>query len=88
MRSSTLGLVFLVVVGCGSPGSRGKETFTMKNDDGDTMYCHQEYPTGSHIGRTVCRTEQQMFDDRQKSREFVNKPAPKLPERPIGPGGR
>lgn len=88
MRSSTaLGLLLLALAGCGNPGARGKETFTMKNDDGDTMYCHQEYPTGSHIGRTVCRTEEQMFEERQKSREFVNRPAPKLPDRPPRPAG-
>lgn len=88
MRSVTIGVLFLAMVGCGNTGSRGRETFTMKNDDGDTMYCHQEYPTGSHIGRTVCRTEDQMFEDRQKSREFVNRPVPKLPDRPVGAGGR
>lgn len=91
MRSSTalcLLLAALTVAGCGNVGARGKETFTAKNENGDTLYCHQEYPTGSHIGRTVCRTEQQMFDEREKSREFVNRPVPKLPERPTSRGGR
>ena len=54
------------------------------------MTCHQEYPTGSHIGRTVCRTDEQIAEERLKSREFVNRPPVKLPVRresapPTGP---
>lgn len=58
------------------------------NDDGD-MICHQEYPTGSHIGRTVCRSTDERERDREEARDLIT--APKRPVRPIRrpgqPGG-
>lgn len=67
---------------CGG-GVRGdNRTFVTKNSDGETLICHQEYPTGSHIGRTVCRTQRQIDEERLKSRELVNRPVATLPERP------
>jgi hypothetical protein len=79
----------LLLAGCGA-GARGDQTFTARNEDGEKMTCHQEYPTGSHIGRTVCRTDEQIAEERLKSREFVNRPPVKLPVRresapPAGP---
>jgi hypothetical protein len=54
------------------------------------MICHQEYPTGSNIGRTVCRTEESKTRDREKAREFISIPrgAPPPPPPPPPPIGR
>lgn len=54
----------------------------MKNDKGETMICHQEYPTGSHIGRTVCRTEENNDEERAKARALVSTPPPAPPKPP------
>ncbi len=54
----------------------------MKNDKGETMICHQEYPTGSHIGRTVCRTEEANDEERAKARALVSTPPPAPPKPP------
>lgn len=67
-----LGITF---AGCAGPQGKDKPT-TMKNDDGETMICHQEYPTGSHIGRTVCRTQEDSDEEREKARALVSTPPP------------
>ncbi len=54
----------------------------MKNDKGETLVCREEYPTGSNIGRTVCRTEEQSDEDRQRARTLVSTPPPAPPPPP------
>jgi hypothetical protein len=79
----------LSLAACGA-GSREKDsTRVIRTADGDEMICHQEYPTGSNIGRTVCRTEETMAEDRAKGREILNTPrmAPPKVEAPP-PTGR
>lgn len=71
----------LATSGCLPPG-KSKETTTMKNDKGETMHCRQEYPTGSNIGRTVCRTEEQSDEDRAEARKMVSTPPPAPPKPP------
>jgi hypothetical protein len=70
-----LGLSAVLALGCAGP-QKDRGTTTMKNDDGETMICHQEYPTGSHIGRTVCRTEEESTREREKARVLVTTPPP------------
>lgn len=72
----------LAASGCVPPQGKQKDTTTMKNDKGETMICHQEYPTGSHIGRTVCRTEEANDEERAKARALVSTPPPAPPKPP------
>jgi len=37
----------------------------------DRLICRTERPTGSHISRRVCRTVQQIEDDRENARRSV-----------------
>jgi hypothetical protein len=71
-----LQLALLSLSSCAT-GPRGpKPSTVVKNEDGETMVCHQEFPTGSHIGRTVCRSETDAEDERIKARDFVAAPRP------------
>jgi hypothetical protein len=71
----------VAVASCAGPQGKDKPT-KMTNADGETMICHQEYPTGSHIGRTVCRTEEEANDEREKARVLVSTPPPVKPKAP------
>jgi Tfp pilus assembly protein PilV len=74
-----------VLAACGA-GSREKDSRRVyRTSSGDEMICHQEYPTGSNIGRTVCRTEETRAEDRAKGREFVNAPRAVPPKREQAP---
>jgi hypothetical protein len=50
---------------------KGKIT---KNEKGENEICHQEYPTGSHIGRTVCRPLDQQERDRLEAQQELSRP--------------
>ena len=39
----------------------------------DDQVCHEEVPTGSHVGRTVCRSRSQIDRERQEGQEFQRK---------------
>ena len=65
----------IAAAGCAGPQGKDKPTRTT-NANGETTICHQEYPTGSHIGRTVCRTEEQSDEERAKARALVSTPPP------------
>lgn len=75
-----------VLGGCfGGSQSSGADRTTMhrnSNDEGE-MICHQEYPTGSHIGRTVCRSTDEKARDREEARELIT--TPRRPARPLRP---
>lgn len=86
--SLALGLALGLGAGCAGPQHRDKGPTTMTNDEGETMICHQEYPTGSHIGRTVCRTEEDTERDRQNARILVTTPPPAPRQAPPPPTGR
>ncbi|MEZ4362469.1 MAG: hypothetical protein R3B48_19925 [Kofleriaceae bacterium] len=82
-RSSILlVLVSLVALSACAGGSSKRQPTTMRNQDGDVMVCHEEFPTGSHIGRTVCRTEEQTNREREEAREFIATPRPVRPPPP------
>lgn len=66
----------LSAAGCAGPQSKDKGVTRTKNENGETMICHQEYPTGSHIGRTVCRTEEDSERERDNARKLVTTPPP------------
>jgi hypothetical protein len=74
------------VAGCAGPQGKDKPTRT-KNENGETMICHQEYPTGSHIGRTVCRTEEESDEERARARALVSTPPAVQQIRPVGGRG-
>lgn len=80
-----LSSISILAAACAGPQSKDKVTRT-KNDDGETMICHQEYPTGSHIGRTVCRTEEQSDREREEARKLVTTPPPAPPPKPESSG--
>ncbi len=87
MAKLLVGAALALLFGCGGCGAgvRGDDTFRAKNQYGEDVICRQEYPTGSHIGRTVCRTPQQEFDDRERARDLVSRPAPMPLRRPPPP---
>jgi len=76
----------IAAAGCAGPQGKDKPTRTT-NANGETMICHQEYPTGSHIGRTVCRTEEQSDEERAKARALVATPPAVNPAKAPPAGG-
>ena len=48
----------------------------------DEEVCREEIPTGSLVGRTVCRSQDQMDRDRDEGQEFQRK-AGRTPPRKI-----
>jgi hypothetical protein len=74
-----------VMGGCGgSQSGKGADRTTVQRDgnDDDDMICHQEYPTGSHIGRTVCRSNDERQRERDRARELISTPRRAPPPQP------
>ncbi len=70
-------------VGAGQSSGSSRATIQRNSNDNGDLICHQEYPTGSHIGRTVCRSTDERDRDREQAREFIT--TPRRPTRPTRP---
>lgn len=72
VKSCCAGVALLFgLQGCLPPSSATDST-TPISDDG--AGCHIERPTGSNIGREVCRTPDQVRDDRENARNLHRPP--------------
>lgn len=74
--------VLMLLTGALSSGcvrsSRGANNQTATNGSGEI--CHEETPTGSSISREVCRTPDQVEDDKRGARDMLSpKPTPISP---------
>jgi hypothetical protein len=75
----------LLFAACASSSPQGSTTTPATasgSGSGSNMICHQETPTGSSISREVCRTPEQVEDDRRHADQLMN-----TPENRSGPRG-
>lgn len=64
----------LSLAACGRPlgqGADGPSTTTSSSKD--YRHCHEERATGSNIGRTVCRDDENIDGSREATREFLTR---------------
>jgi len=78
-------MLFAVVLGlaaCGPSASHGPSPnrATAGGATGSDVVCREETPTGSSFSREVCRTRDQMNDDRKGAEDLMRAPPP--PPRP------
>jgi hypothetical protein len=75
MRHLVLGIA---LAACASNSGQGPTTNTPTASGDETssnLVCREETPTGSSISRRVCRTPEQMEDDRRAAEEMLRNPA-------------
>lgn len=84
MRALLLGTA-LALVACASSSSQGPSAnnTTAKSGSNPGLICKEERPTGSNLPREVCRTPEQMADDRREAEDLLRRP-PVAPQRPAG----
>lgn len=64
----------LALAACGRPLGQGAEGPKMATSSSrDIRHCHEERPTGSNIGRTVCRSDENIDGSRAATREFLTR---------------
>ncbi len=69
-------LVFaMVVTGCASGSGQGPAANNPNGSEAG-LICKEETPTGTNMSRRVCRTPDQINDDRQAADDFLRSPAP------------
>lgn len=59
---------------CGRPPGKGAESPEMASQNEEPAagrHCHEERPTGSNIGRTVCRSDDDADGSREAARTFM-----------------
>jgi hypothetical protein len=66
MRHLLLGIA---LAACAPGSGQGPNTTTAGTSS--HMICREETPTGTSISRTVCRTPEQMEDDRRNAEELI-----------------
>jgi hypothetical protein len=59
------------------PEPQAPTTTTTTTADGTTLICREEVPTGTNFSRTVCRTPQQMEDERRAAEELLRTQVPR-----------
>jgi len=66
----------LFLAACTSSSPQGSTTsHASGNGSGSGLICHDEAPTGSTISREVCRTPEQIEDDRKGADQMLNTPS-------------
>lgn len=65
----------LALGACGRPMGQGAEEPTAATSP-SVRHCHEERPTGSNIGRTVCRDDENIDGSREASRDFMTRRRP------------
>ena len=71
MRGMLL-ITALVFTACGSTqGPPANHATASGSGAGSDMVCHEETPTGSSFSRTVCRTREQVDDDRKGADDML-----------------
>jgi hypothetical protein len=66
----------LFLAACTSSSPQGSTTSHASGDgSGSGLICHEEQPTGSSISRKICRTPEQIEDDRKEADQMLNTPA-------------
>jgi hypothetical protein len=71
----TLLAAMLVVAACGSGSTQGPSANTAASGSGSgsNLICKEETPTGSHFSREVCRTPEQVEDDRKDADDLLRR---------------
>jgi hypothetical protein len=64
-------IVALLVPACGS--SSRQTVSDPSTGGGSGMICHEETPTGSSLPRQVCRTPEQVEDQRKGARDMATR---------------
>lgn len=64
--------IALLLAGCAS-GERPKEQHVVNEEGEVVQICRIEKPIGSHIGRRVCRTPQEMEELREAAQSEVER---------------
>lgn len=72
MRHLLLGIA---LAACASGSSQRSNTTTTANAESSELVCREETPTGTSISRQVCRTPQQIEDDRRAAEELLRQHA-------------
>jgi hypothetical protein len=74
MRRPLLAAVLvLAAFGCGSTQSPNASQPASGSGSGSNLICKEETPTGSHFSREVCRTPEQVEDDRKGADDMMRK---------------
>lgn len=65
----------LSLAACGRPMGQGADepATPTSAQNANVRHCHEERPLGSNIGRTVCRTDENIDGSREASREFMTR---------------
>lgn len=74
MRRALLAAV-LVLAACGPGSTQGPNAnhAASGSGSGSNLICKEETPTGSHFSREVCRTPEQIEDDRKGADDMMRK---------------
>ncbi len=80
--------LFAGLTGCVPPKEDTAGPKSSKNAEGEEQVCHQEYPTGSHIGRTVCRSVERKERDRKDAVDLATTPRSNPTRTPVPEGGQ
>lgn len=66
----------LALGACGKPMAQGSAEEPKAATSPNIRHCHEERPTGSNIGRTVCRSDENIDGSREASRDFLTRKRP------------
>lgn len=83
--------VALLASACATPDSTSQSLAASESDD-DDLICRTERPLGSRLGVRVCRTREEIEQQRQLDQEAIDRnraqgpAAPPLPRRDTGGG--
>jgi hypothetical protein len=72
LLGTTLGIT-LVLAACVSSSRQTSKNATASGRSEPHMICHEEASTGSMFTHTVCRSPEQVEDERNQSQEFVRR---------------
>jgi len=61
----------LALAACVASSRPGPNTTTASTSDGTKVICREEAPIGSTITRQVCRTPEQMEEDRKRADDML-----------------
>jgi hypothetical protein len=73
MRRTLLAAV-LVLAACGSGSTQGPNANHAGTGSGSGLICKEETPTGSHFSHEVCRTPEQVEEERKAAEDLMRTP--------------
>jgi hypothetical protein len=76
MRTLTSTVLIVLIAACASESQSRPATRTAGSGVGGDEICREEKPTGTMFTHKVCRTPDQMQDDRQAADDLIHRRTP------------